>query len=98
MPSPLKKIRILLADEVSQGVSPLMTQQLWEIFRKVSLDQTSVIMVEQNVAAALDAPPSTPRGEDWDNWALPFPEFHPDPSWPDPRDRPEPVPNYDACP
>ena len=49
----MNRPRILLADEVSQGVSPLMTQQLWEIFRKVSLDQTSVIMVEQNVAAAL---------------------------------------------
>lgn len=49
----MNRPRILLADEVSQGVSPLMTQQLWEIFRKVSLDQTSVIMVEQNVVAAL---------------------------------------------
>ena len=49
----MNRPRILLADEVSQGISPLMTQQLWEIFRKVSLDQTSVIMVEQNVAAAL---------------------------------------------
>lgn len=49
----MNRPRILLADEVSQGVSPLMTQQLWEIFRKVSRDQTSVIMVEQNVAAAL---------------------------------------------
>ena len=49
----MNRPRILLADEVSQGVSPLMTQQLWEIFRKMSLDQTSVIMVEQNVAAAL---------------------------------------------
>ena len=49
----MNRPRILLADEVSQGVSPLMTKQLWEIFRKVSLDQTSVIMVEQNVAAAL---------------------------------------------
>ena len=49
----MNRPRILLADEVSQGVSPLMTQQLWEIFSKVSLDQTSVIMVEQNVAAAL---------------------------------------------
>ena len=49
----MNRPRILLADEVSQGVSPLMTQQLWEIFRKVSVDQTSVIMVEQNVAAAL---------------------------------------------
>ena len=49
----MNRPRILLADEVSQGVSPLMTQQLWEIFRQVSLEQTSVIMVEQNVAAAL---------------------------------------------
>lgn len=49
----MNRPRILLADEVSQGVSPLMTQQLWEIFRQVSLEQTSVIMVEQNVVAAL---------------------------------------------
>ena len=49
----MNRPRILLADEVSQGVSPLMTQQLWEVFRNVSTEGTSVVMVEQNVAAAL---------------------------------------------
>ncbi len=44
--------RILLADEVSQGVSPVLTRQLWDIFRQVAAERTAVVLVEQNVAAA----------------------------------------------
>ena len=48
----MSRPRILLADEVSQGVSPVLTLQLWDVFGKVAAAGTTVILVEQNVAAA----------------------------------------------
>ena len=48
----MSRPRILLADEVSQGVSPVLTLQLWDIFGKVAAAGTTVVLVEQNVAAA----------------------------------------------
>ena len=48
----MSRPRILLADEVSQGVSPVLTLQLWDIFGKVASAGTTVVLVEQNVAAA----------------------------------------------
>lgn len=49
----MSKPRLILADEVSQGVAPILTLQLWETFRKIADAGTSVVLVEQNVAAAL---------------------------------------------
>jgi len=49
----MSRPRLLLADEVSQGVAPILTLQLWEIFRKVADSGTAVVLVEQNVVAAL---------------------------------------------
>ena len=49
----MSRPRILLADEVSQGVSPVLTLQLWEVFSKVAAAGTTVVLVEQNVVAAL---------------------------------------------
>jgi branched-chain amino acid transport system ATP-binding protein len=49
----MSRPKLILADEVSQGVAPILTLQLWEIFRKVAHAGTSVVLVEQNVAAAL---------------------------------------------
>lgn len=45
--------RLLLADEVSQGISPVLTLELWRVLRRLADDGASVLMVEQNVAAAL---------------------------------------------
>ena len=48
----MSRPKLLLADEVSQGVSPVLTRQLWDIFRQVAAERTTVVLVEQNVAAA----------------------------------------------
>lgn len=48
----MSRPRILLADEVSQGVSPVLTLQLWELFRQVASGRTAVVLVEQNVSVA----------------------------------------------
>jgi branched-chain amino acid transport system ATP-binding protein len=48
----MSRPKLLLADEVSQGVSPVLTRQLWDIFRQVAAERTAVVLVEQNVAAA----------------------------------------------
>jgi branched-chain amino acid transport system ATP-binding protein len=48
----MSRPRILLADEVSQGVSPVLTLELWNVFRTVAATGTTVVLVEQNVAAA----------------------------------------------
>ena len=45
--------RLLLADEVSQGISPILTLQLWEVLKQMAARGTTVLLVEQNVAAAL---------------------------------------------
>ena len=45
--------RLLLADEVSQGIAPILTMELWKVLRRLADDGASVVLVEQNVAAAL---------------------------------------------
>ncbi len=45
--------RLLLADEVSQGIAPILTVQLWSTLRRLAEGGTSVILVEQNATAAL---------------------------------------------
>lgn len=45
--------RLLLADEVSQGIAPILTLQLWDVLRRLAERGTSVLLVEQNVSAAL---------------------------------------------
>ena len=45
--------KLLLADEVSQGISPILTLQLWTVLRKLADAGAAVVLVEQNVAAAL---------------------------------------------
>lgn len=49
MPSP----RLLLLDEPSLGLAPLMVAQVGEIIRQVHADGTAVLLVEQNAAMAL---------------------------------------------
>lgn len=49
----MSRPKLLLADEVSQGISPILTLQLWTVFRKLAQTGTAVVLVEQNVSAAL---------------------------------------------
>ncbi len=49
MPAP----RLLLLDEPSLGLAPLMVAQVGEIIRQLHADGTAVLLVEQNAAMAL---------------------------------------------
>jgi branched-chain amino acid transport system ATP-binding protein len=46
--------RLLLLDEPSLGLSPLMVQAMFRAIRDVNAEGTAVLLVEQNVAMALD--------------------------------------------
>jgi branched-chain amino acid transport system ATP-binding protein len=46
--------RLLLLDEPSLGLSPLMVQTMFRAVRDVNATGTAILLVEQNVAMALD--------------------------------------------
>jgi branched-chain amino acid transport system ATP-binding protein len=45
--------RLLLLDEPSLGLAPLIVEQIFEIIREINRQGTSVLLVEQNAAMAL---------------------------------------------
>ncbi len=45
--------RLLLLDEPSLGLAPLIVEQIFEIVKAINIDGTSVMIVEQNAAKAL---------------------------------------------
>jgi branched-chain amino acid transport system ATP-binding protein len=45
--------RLLLLDEPSMGLAPLIVQQIFEIIREINEQGTTVLLVEQNAAQAL---------------------------------------------
>jgi branched-chain amino acid transport system ATP-binding protein len=47
------KPRLLLLDEPSMGLAPLVVQQIFEIVRGINSDGVSVLLVEQNASQAL---------------------------------------------
>lgn len=47
--------QLLLLDEPSLGLSPLITDQLFDIIRQVAREGTTILLVEQNAARALSA-------------------------------------------
>ena len=46
--------RLLLLDEPSLGLAPVIVTELFHIIRRVNDEGTAVLLVEQNVALALD--------------------------------------------
>ena len=46
--------RLMMLDEPSLGLSPLLVEQMFEIILDIRREGTSVLLVEQNVAAALE--------------------------------------------
>jgi branched-chain amino acid transport system ATP-binding protein len=48
------KPRVLLVDELSLGLAPVIVTELFHIIRRVNKEGTAVLLVEQNVALALD--------------------------------------------
>jgi len=45
--------RILLLDEPSMGLAPLLVQQIFQIIREINAQGTTILLVEQNAQAAL---------------------------------------------
>jgi len=50
----MTKPKMLLLDEPSLGLAPLITEALFDIIRKLNLDGMTVVLVEQNAHAALN--------------------------------------------
>jgi branched-chain amino acid transport system ATP-binding protein len=50
MPNP----RLLLLDEPSLGLAPLIVTQIFEIVRQINRDGVTILLVEQNAAEALE--------------------------------------------
>jgi len=46
--------RLLLLDEPSMGLAPLMVQRIFETIRKVATEGVTVLLVEQNAKLALE--------------------------------------------
>jgi branched-chain amino acid transport system ATP-binding protein len=47
--------KLLLLDEPSMGLSPLMVEKIFEVVRSVSAQGTTILLVEQNAKLALEA-------------------------------------------
>ena len=47
--------KLLLLDEPSMGLSPIMVQKVFEVIRSVSAQGTTILLVEQNARLALEA-------------------------------------------
>jgi branched-chain amino acid transport system ATP-binding protein len=46
--------RLLMLDEPSLGLAPLLVAELFECIRRINADQVTVLLVEQNVHMALE--------------------------------------------
>ena len=55
----MSKPKLLLLDEPSLGLAPLIVKQIFEIIRQINADGTTVLLVEQNAQIALQV---TDRG------------------------------------
>jgi branched-chain amino acid transport system ATP-binding protein len=51
----LSRPRLLLMDEPSLGLAPLVVADIFRILREINADGTTVLLVEQNVKQALKA-------------------------------------------
>ncbi|MDL5352124.1 ATP-binding cassette domain-containing protein [Microbacterium sp. zg-YB36] len=49
-----RKPKILLVDELSQGLSPLAVEEVWALLRTTAMRGTAVLAVEQVIGRALD--------------------------------------------
>src|SRR3990172_1906652 len=49
----MAKPKLLLLDEPSLGLAPLMVEKIFEIIKKISEEGTAILLVEQNANAAL---------------------------------------------
>ncbi len=49
----MSRPRILLLDEPSMGLAPILAQQIFQIIREINAQGTTILLVEQNAQAAL---------------------------------------------
>jgi branched-chain amino acid transport system ATP-binding protein len=49
----MAKPKVLLLDEPSMGLAPMLVQQIFEIIKEINRRGTTVLLVEQNAAQAL---------------------------------------------
>ena len=49
----MAKPKLLLLDEPSMGLAPLMVQTIFEVIREINKEQTTILLVEQNANMAL---------------------------------------------
>jgi branched-chain amino acid transport system ATP-binding protein len=45
---------LIMLDEPSEGIMPVLVDEMFELFRKMKADGTTILLVEQNVELALD--------------------------------------------
>ncbi len=50
----MSKPKLMMLDEPSMGLSPILVEQIFEIIKDLNKDGTTILLVEQNAAAALD--------------------------------------------
>ena len=55
----MSKPKLLLLDEPSLGLAPLIVKQIFEIIQQINADGTTILLVEQNAQIALQV---TDRG------------------------------------
>lgn len=51
----MSRPRLLLLDEPSMGLAPIMVQRIFEVIRQVSAQGVTILLVEQNARLALEA-------------------------------------------
>jgi branched-chain amino acid transport system ATP-binding protein len=51
----MSRPRLLLLDEPSMGLAPIMVQRIFEVIRNVSAQGVTILLVEQNARLALQA-------------------------------------------
>ncbi|MBK7261518.1 MAG: ABC transporter ATP-binding protein [Rubrivivax sp.] len=49
----MSKPRMILLDEPSEGIMPLLVHEMFELFQRLKRDGTTILLVEQNVERAL---------------------------------------------
>jgi branched-chain amino acid transport system ATP-binding protein len=47
------KPRLILLDEPSEGIMPLLVHEMFQLFRRMKAEGTTLLLVEQNVELAL---------------------------------------------
>jgi branched-chain amino acid transport system ATP-binding protein len=50
----MSRARLLLLDEPSMGLAPLLVQEIFQVLRRINRQGTAILLVEQNANLALE--------------------------------------------